>query len=81
MSIYVNIYASINGEFFSALLGLVVLSYFGHIRTPYLGGMQMPWDGIDFTLTEKARRVWMIAGLLLWAMALFLCVLVSLGGQ
>ena len=62
-------------------LGLVIFGYFGHIRTPYLGGMHMPWDGIDFTLTEKARRVWMIAGLLLWLAALFLCVLVSIGGQ
>ena len=62
-------------------LGLVVFGYFGRIGFPYFGGMRMPWDDINFTLTEKTRRVWMITGLLLWAMALFLCVLLSIGGQ
>jgi hypothetical protein len=61
--------------------GLVFLGYFGHIRFACFGGMRMPWDDIDFMVTEKERRVCMIIGPLLWAVALFLCVMVSIGGK
>ncbi len=61
--------------------GLVILGAFGHIRFLYVGGLRMPWHDIDVTLTEKGRRVCMIIGPLLWAMALFLVLLVSFPGQ
>jgi hypothetical protein len=61
--------------------GLVLLGAFGHIRFPYFGGMRMPWHALNVTLTEKERRMCIIVGPLLWAMALFLLLLVSFPGQ
>ncbi len=61
--------------------GLVLLGAFGHIRFPYAGGMRMPWHDINVTLTEKERRVCMIIGPLLWAIAFSLLLLVSFPGQ
>jgi hypothetical protein len=62
-------------------LGLVLVGYFGRLRFPYLGGMRTPWDDFDFfVLTEKQQKVCLVIGLLLWVLALFLCVLTSIPG-
>lgn len=61
--------------------GLVLLGAIGHVRFPYFGGIRMPWHDINVTLTEKERRVCLILGPLLWAMALVLLLLVSFPGQ
>jgi hypothetical protein len=61
-------------------LTLVFLGYVGHVRFPYFGGIRMPWDDIDFTLTENTRRVCKIIGLLLLAITLPMCVLAGIAG-
>ena len=62
-------------------LGLIVLGAFGRVRFPYLGGLRNTWDDFDFfVLTQKQKKVCIIIGGLLCALALFLCVLTSIPG-
>jgi hypothetical protein len=68
------------GVLFLAGAVLILLGAVGRIRIPHLGGTRMPWDDIDVALTEKERRVCMIIGPLLWALALFLMLLASFPG-